>query len=602
MSDIRILELSNYVRPKLQENISKDWVLNGKNNSFYKDIIDRKNGSPTNNAIINSYTSLMYGKGLYDLGQSRNATNFLKFKQMISAKEVRKIVADFKLFGEASIQVIKANKKTELPTLLHVPQNKLAPQLENEDGEIEGYWYCKDWEKQNKNTPIYYPVFGTSNESIEIYTIKPYNAGNEYFTDPDWLSGFPYAIMEEEIANLYVNCIKNGLSAGVIVNIPDGNSLTDEQKDTLERKIKAKLTGSNNAGTFVINFKGSDADITVTVLPINDNIHKQWEYLTSEAKQQLLTAHQVTSPMLFGIKDSTGLGNNADELNEAFELLMDSVINPKQLYLTDAFEEIANAYGVVLNLAFKKLKDNDSETSKDESFTGIQISSAIDIISKVKTKELNRQQAESILRSMLKFPESEIKNIFSKESTTLSLKKKETIDNVADELIALGEEISGEWELYHSEILNDANIELASTGTARPNAKSEIDGQKFKSRLRYGGKISENSREFCVKMLNANKLYRIEDINMMSNKVVNAGWGANGSDTYDILKFKGGGACRHFWIRESYRLKADVNNPNAEIITPSKARKEGEILPKLDKIVYEKPNNMPNNGFLKPRN
>jgi hypothetical protein len=551
MSDIRILELSNYVRPKLQENISKDWVTNGRNNSFYKDIIGSKNGSPTNNAIINSYTSLMYGKGLYDLGQSRNATNFLKFKQMISAKEVRKIVADFKLFGEASIQVIKANKKTELPTLLHVPQNKLAPQLENEDGEIEGYWYCKDWEKQSKNTPIYYPVFGTSNESIEIYSIKPYNAGNEYFTDPDWLSGFPYAIMEEEIANLYVNCIKNGLSAGVIVNIPDGNSLTDGQKDTLERKIKAKLTGSNNAGTFVINFKGSDADITVTVLPINDNIHKQWEYLTSEAKQQLLTAHQVTSPMLFGIKDSTGLGNNAEELNEAFELLMDSVINPKQLYLTDAFEEIANAYGVVLNLAFKPLRTIVKEDT---------------------------------------------------ESTTLSLKKKESIDNVADELIALGEDLGSEWELYHSEILNDANIELASTGTARPNAKSEIDGEKFKSRLRYGGKISENSREFCVKMLNANKLYRIEDINMMSNKVVNAGWGANGSDTYDILKFKGGGACRHFWIRESYRLKADVNNPNAEIITPSKARKEGEILPKLDKIVYEKPNNMPNNGFLKPRN
>ena len=234
MSDIRILELSNYVRPKLQENKSKDWVLNGKNNSFYIDVISRKKGSPTNNAIINSYTSLMYGKGLYDLGQSRNATNFLKFKSMISAKEVRKIVSDFKLFGEASIQVIKANKKTELPSLYHIPQNKLAPQIEDEDGNINGYWFCNDWSEQNKNPPVYYPVFGTSNENIEIYTIKPYNAGNEYFTDPDWLSGFPYAIMEEEIANLYVNCIKNGLSAGVIINIPDGNSLTDEQKDTLE--------------------------------------------------------------------------------------------------------------------------------------------------------------------------------------------------------------------------------------------------------------------------------------------------------------------------------------------------------------------------------
>ena len=516
MSDIRILELSNYVRPKLQENISKDWVLNGKNNSFYKDIIDRKNGSPTNNAIINSYTSLMYGKGLYDLGQSRNATNFLKFKQMINPKEVRKIVADFKLFGEASIQVIKANKKTELPTLLHVPQNKLAPQLENEDGEIEGYWYCKDWDKQNKNKPVYYPVFGTSSESIEIYSIKPYSAGCEYFTDPDWLSGFPYAIMEEEIANLYVNCIKNGLSAGVIVNIPDGNSLTDEQKDTLESKIKAKLTGSNNAGTFVINFKGSDADITVTVLPINDNIHKQWEYLTSEAKQQLLTANQVTSPMLFGIKDSTGLGNNADELNEAFELLMDSVINPKQLYLTDAFEEIANAYGVVLNLAFKPL------------------------------------------RTIVK----------EDENTQFKLSKDEfNLDGVADGLIELGTVISDEYEIIDDVVATNFDlkesqlnnlVQFASVPRANNVAKSKQDTSLFLIRYRYAGNPN-GQREFCKKVISANKVYRYEDLENASKKPVNAGLGKDGADTYNIAFYKGGVNCKHFWKREVY-LKKDRSN------------------------------------------
>lgn len=549
MSDIRILELSNYVRPKLQENISKDWVLNGKNNSFYKDIIDRKNGSPTNNAIINSYTSLIYGKGLYDLGQSRNATNFLKFKQMISAKEVRKIVADFKLFGEASIQVIKANKKTELPTLLHVPQNKLAPQLENEDGEIEGYWYCKDWEKQNKNTPIYYPVFGTSNESIEIYSIKPYNAGNEYFTDPDWLSGFPYAIMEEEIANLYVNCIKNGLSAGVIVNIPDGNSLTDEQKDTLERKIKAKLTGSNNAGTFVINFKGSDADITVTVLPINENIHKQWEYLTSEAKQQLLTANQVTSPMLFGIKDSTGLGNNAEELNEAFELLMDSVINPKQLYLTDAFEEIANAYGVVLNLAFKPLRTIVKEDT---------------------------------------------------ESATLSLKKKETIDNVADELIALGEEISDEWEIINISEAKDTNLKESVLNNVyefsvrtpdfdKPRkTKSEQDTSLFKVRYKYAGEKT-GQREFCNKVLNANKVYRAEDLNKEQTTTPKMGKG--GSDKYNPFLYKGGVNCKHFWQRVIYlkknNNKISVNQARKMILALEPSERKDAMWEQNDKKVAQ---------------
>jgi hypothetical protein len=45
-------------------------------------------------------------------------------------------------------------------------------------------------------------------------------------------------------------------------------------------------------------------------------------------------------------------------------------------------------------------------------------------------------------------------------------------------------------------------------------------------------------------------------------------------------------------------IQADVNSPKAEKITPSQARKEGEILPTVDKKAYQKPIDMPNQGFL----
>ena len=148
-------------------------------------------------------------------------------------------------------------------------------------------------------------------------------------------------------------------------------------------------------------------------------------------------------------------------------------------------------------------------------------------------------------------------------------------------------------------VQSESDLHFTSTGTAIPNAKSnELDGKLFKSRLRYTGNISGNSREFCRKMISANKLYRVEDINRMSQMVVNEGFGAGGSNTYDILLYKGGARCKHYWVRETYRLKADVNSPKAEQITPATARKAGEILPALDKRVYQKPNDMPNNGFV----
>jgi hypothetical protein len=87
----------------------------------------------------------------------------------------------------------------------------------------------------------------------------------------------------------------------------------------------------------------------------------------------------------------------------------------------------------------------------------------------------------------------------------------------------------------------------------------------------------------------------------MSTKVVNEGFGEGGSDIYDILLYKGGARCKHYWVRETYKKKDDPNNPNAKQVTPAEARKQGEILPALDKKIYQKPNDMPNNGFVNPR-
>lgn len=56
--------MSNYIRPEIKEVKGRKWVLNGDKNDFYKTIIDAYNGSPTNSAIIDSYSRFIYGKGL----------------------------------------------------------------------------------------------------------------------------------------------------------------------------------------------------------------------------------------------------------------------------------------------------------------------------------------------------------------------------------------------------------------------------------------------------------------------------------------------------------------------------------------------------------
>jgi len=548
MSDIRLLQLSNYVRPKLEENKTKNWVLNGKNNNFYQYVIDRFNGSPTNSAIITSYIDLIYGNGL--MARNKNMPSWINFLTILNPKELRKIISDFELFGEASFQVIKTKDGKDINSIYHIPKQLVVPALENEDGDIEGYFYCKDWKDTNKYKPEYFPSFGTSNESIEIYCIKPYKAGKNYFSDPDYLSALPYCEMEEELANFYINSIKKGLSAGYVINIPDGGTLTPEQKDELEDKIKKKLTGSPNAMNFVISFNGRDAEITIIPFPVNDAQHKQWEYLTGESRQQIMTAHRVVSPKLFGIMSEGGLGNNANELDEAEGQLMKRVISPKQRILLEAIEEVLVFYGINLDLYFRPLTEKEASV------------------------QMNNHNHE------------------------------------LDDFLNSGESIDLEaWEVVDVEKWTDKSIHIkeidlqfASVPDNLPLAPSDIDNEYFKVRFEYAGSLNPE-RDFCKKMISAGKVFRLEDIDKASTMAVNPGWGPKGASTYyDILKYKGGGDCHHFWQRKVY-LKKDNKNITVEraqkVIRDLKGLGISTKIPESpEPLSTKKPTDMPYNGFL----
>ena len=363
------------------------------------------------------------------------------------------------------------------------------------------------------------------------------------------------------------------------------NGVPDEEKQSLiESKIQAKFQGSSNAGKFILAFnddKESQADITPVQL---SDAHNQYQFLSDESQKKIMVSHRIVSPMLLGIKDSSGLGNNADELQTASILMHNTVIVPFQELLTDAFDKILAFNDIALNLYFKTLQplqfldlDNvkDEETREEE--TGVKMS--------------------KVFSDLEEFGEDE-----DLENWELIDERKVDYD-AEDELDEELNKLNNPKLSVLSKVWN-----LATTGTARPNAKSEQDGEneegvQFKVRYQYAPlRTSNNSREFCSKMVAAKKIYRKEDIQQMSQRAVNAGWGLNGADTYDIWLYKGGGDCHHFWMRKTYKAKTaktkpDVGNPNAEV-SVNKAKKEG-FKPEVNaKEVAKRPTDMPNNGFV----
>ena len=127
--------------------------------------------------------------------------------------------------------------------------------------------------------------------------------------------------------------------------------------------------------------------------------------------------------------------------------------------------------------------------------------------------------------------------------------------------------------------------EFVSTGSAKPYRESEQDGtskqtdeqgNEFLVRYMYAPATTNkyNSRQFCSKMVSAKKVYRKEDIVAMENKVVNAGFGKGGSDTYSIWLYKGGARCNHKWLRKTYVRKEGAKGLGDAISTTEARKRE----------------------------
>ena len=585
-SKISFVNLSTYSSPKIVESKSKEWVEFGANNNYFQFLIDRYNGSPTNSAVINAISQMIFGKGLDATNSSKKPEQYALMISLFKKDVVRRLAYDLKLAGQCAIQVIYSKNKKKIQRVEHLPVETLrAEKCSADDKEVQAYYYHPDWANAKpSDEPKRIPAFGVSNspQPIEILYIKPYKAGMYYYSTPDYQGGLQYAELEEEVSNYHLNNILNGLAPSMLINF--NNGIPDENAQTIiENKIKNKFSGSSNAGKFILAFnddKESAADITPVQL---SDAHNQYQFLSEESQKKIMVSHRVVSPMLLGVKDSSGLGNNADELKTATILMDNTVIRPFQELLIDAFDQILAFNGIALNLYFKTLQpleftdlDNvkDQETREEE--TGVKMS------------KMNSDLEE--------FGEDE-----DLEDWELIDERKVDYDS-EEELDKEVESLNNPKLSILSKIYN-----FATTGTARPNAKSKQDGEangfKFKVRYQYAPlTASSDSREFCKKMVASKKIYRKEDIQMMSKSSVNAGWGLNGADNYDIFLYKGGGDCHHFWMRKTYRSKrkggtADAKNPNSEV-SVNKAKKEG-FKPEVNaKEVAKRPTDMPNNGFV----
>ena len=655
--EFNVFGLPSHELPLFQEKTGRDWVDYGFDNLYGDYLRDLYLGSSIQTAAVNGISEMIYGDGLDATDREEKPDQWLKTQRLLEQSDeniLRQLCFDLKLYGQCYLQVIWNRVRTEIAELRFLPAHTVRTGIADSQGRVDCYYVSPDWSRMReaRYAPVKYPALDLEDrtEPASVYQIKAYQPGIHYYGLPDYVGSTNYVELDREISTFHLNNIKNGLFPSMLLSFNNGVP-TDEERRTIERHVNDKFSGSGNSGRLLISFNdGSDSAPQLTPVNPNDN-DGMYEFLAKECTTKILAGHRVTSPLLFGIRgDGSGFGNNAEELRDSFSLFQNTVVKPFQRTLLDGLEVLFAVNGIDLDFYFATLKPADfidvaavsaqdgddqekegieavpgvegiqpaivdeeiaeSAAEAQASYNGAQIAAALDILVKVKEGVLTPRQAVLFLVQFLNFEEADARNLFDGQVSLFAFASDELQDTVADLLIAMGEDEDDEYEMIDAreydegmEAQLDSLWTFARVPSSNPAGKSGQDTDLIKVRYAYAPNTSnEKSREFCRKMVAAGKVYRKEDIEGASQRAVNPGWGPGGANTYDLLKYKGGGSCRHFWQRRTYLKK---NNKRVSVNEAQRiiraAGPDAERLKPQDPQVAQRPRDMVNRGFLEPR-
>jgi hypothetical protein len=555
----------------------KGWVTLGEANSFPNYLIDLYYSSPVHSALTMSIAFMIAGKEF----KSSNPAAQREIDRLKLNTIRRAITLDAKMQGGYYLEVIWSVDRNTVAKINHLPYENCRLAVANDEDVIPGIYYSKDWNdmRKKKNVPVFIPMYNPTSKADEpsqVLFIGVMTPGSAYYPKPDYYSAINYIEITREISEFYRAFLSNGMAPSYMLHF--NNGIPDPEEQLAIRRNWETMVGAKKAGKVVFTFNESaDRAPRLDIVNMTD-ADKQWQELSTQSRENILGAHRVTSPLLFGIRDAGGLGSNADEMKSAYRIFNKNIIEPYQQIVTESLEEIFRGMGISADIY---IESND--------IFGEEITAPT--VAQSATTQLSEEKKKTNLDPQEKPP------IFTDEDENWWCEFLEDKGELIDE---------EEWELIEAEPVNLASVRSYSD----PDRPSEMDSGLYKIRYAYSKNLSGNSRKFCRQMVSASRanfVYRYEDLTGMSadTNELNPNMGHNGS-TYSVWLYKGSVNCKHYWERRVYfrkrekgRFVADNGLESSDEISVAKAIRAGMPLKDIAKdfaTANTRTFDLPNNG------
>ena len=620
----KLLEFGKVNLPELKTENNVQWVVFGTDPEWYNqypqyiDYLSKT--SPKNGAILKAKTRYVYGRGWEVEKTGLSVSEIIEVQSFLAkanqGKVTKKNIGDHQKHGGFCAEMIPSKDgKVWTPKYLPFRFVRIAPTQYNEDKSEKPavYWYTRDWSKkakakENKDFQEFHPFPWDKKEIDKSKRYIVYYKDDEYDNDtyplPNYIQGIPYIDADAEVGNFVKHNVKNGFSAGLLVNFFNGDPDDDQKAEIQEMWDKAKH-GTDNAGAAILAFnEQSDQGVKVEQIAPNGQ-DDRYVNLNNQIRDEIFTAHTV-SPLVVGMKGDNGFSNNADEKRQSKEDFIEDYAIPQQephnefmnavlrfneikgivklsrIPMTKPKVELAKLFEVadraeirsiyremgfdlketkdeaepvqqaLKELNIKFLKEQDSEIIQAFSECGTEDEKYICFDSRPlhatdlfdarnQAGAFKHEFASKIESAILKIIQSE-PNITPKGIADLLNETPKVIEDIVSQLESNGLVENGQLTEAGKTELDENQIFVVYKYALRPDAEPLKGGE---------------SREFCQKMmeLSQTRSWTLDDIQTISTRV-----------GYDVFARRGGWYtlpdtnthlpyCRHFWSQRLVRNK-----------------------------------------------
>lgn len=381
------------------------WINFGKNNDYAEYLRNLYLSSPTHQAIVDGSTNMATGEGVEVIDPAKNPVSNKWLNENFPKSIVKKLISDLKMYGYAVIEIYGGS------LVKYVEAIKYRMDTRDENGNMNFMWYSQDWEyyTYRKNAPVKVPVYTQGCDlDVSVCMIQMPTMGYMYYSPVDYAGAINYISLESEISKYHLSNIKNGLFPSFLINFI-GSEFSDEQMDKIEQDINKKFGGSLNTGRAIIGFSATKDDATTLETITQPDLPAQYEFLSKECSEKILVGHGVTSPILFGIRDSGGgLGNNAQELEQSYYLYYESKLKHYQNYILELIKKVMEGnllYGEVQFITYNPFANASFDTITNKPPTeyvvpGVSGPTATPVKQSLRLSELDSQELLSKIEEL----------------------------------------------------------------------------------------------------------------------------------------------------------------------------------------------------------